>query len=283
LIANTICASLNLLFFIAIIYFKLLIIARFFYFKMAKFFGGTSRELEQQFFPPHKLHKDFQFHFSTPFSEINTTTEDGFNLNGLLFKVKHPKGLIFYLHGSSDAADIWGKISPTYNILNYDIFILDYPGYGKSDGSVTSERQLAGDIQTVYDELKRSYKESNIIIIGQSMGTGPAAKLASNNTPKALILQAPYYSISDWIYNIAPEINTSKMRFQFKTFESLPKIKVPVIIFHGDRDDAIYYGSSKKLSAFFKKGDELITLKGEGHNNFVNNLEYLCKMKVILQ
>lgn len=244
---------------------------------------NTIKELEQQFFPLHKLPKDFQFQFSTPFSEINTTTEDGFNLNGLLFKVKHPKGLIFYLHGSNEAADIWGKIAPTYNILNYDIFILDYRGYGKSDGSVTSEHQLAGDIQTVYDKLNLSYKESNIIIIGQSMGTGPATKLASNNTPKALILQAPYYSLSDWIYNIAPEINTSKMRFQFKTFELLPKIKAPVIIFHGDSDDAIYCGSSRKLSAFFKKGDELIMLKGEGHNNFVNNLEYLAKMKVILQ
>jgi alpha-beta hydrolase superfamily lysophospholipase len=241
------------------------------------------KELEQQFFPIHKLSQNRHFDFPTPFSEVNVATEDGFNLNGLLFKVKQPKGLIFYLHGSNDAVDIWGKIAPTYNSLNYDIFILDYRGYGKSEGRVTSERQLTGDIQTVYNKLKRSYKESNIIIIGQSMGTGPAANLARNNNPKALILQAPYYSLSDWIYNIAPEINTSKMRFQFKTFESLPKIKVPVIIFHGDSDNAIYYGSSIKLSALFKKGDELIMLKGEGHNNFVNNLEYLAKMKLILQ
>jgi len=244
---------------------------------------NTTKELEQQFFPPHKLHKDFQFHFSAPFSEVNITTEDGFNLNGLLFKVKQSKGLIFYLHGSNDAVDIWGKIAPTYNNFEYDIFILDYRGYGKSEGIVANETQLSGDIQKVYDKLKQNYSESNIVIIGQSMGTGPAAQLAANNNPKALILQAPYYSLSDWIYNIAPEINTSKMKFQFKTFELLPKIKVPVIIFHGDSDNAIYYGSSKKLSAFFKKGDELITLKGEGHNNFINNLKYLAKIKVILQ
>jgi len=244
---------------------------------------NTKKEIEQQFFPGHKLNKDFHFDFSTPFSEVNITTEDGCNLNGLQFKTKRSKGLIFYLHGSNDAVNIWGKIASTYLNLNYDIFILDYRGYGKSESVVTDEHQLSCDIQTVYNKLKQSYDEADIVIIGQSMGTGPAANLAFNNNPKTLILQAPYYSISDWIYNIAPEINTYNMNFQFKTFELLPKIKVPVIIFHGNKDQAIYYESSKKLSAFFKKGDELITLKGERHNNFINNIQYLTKMKAILQ
>lgn len=244
---------------------------------------NATKELEQQFFPGHKLDKYFHFDFSTPFTEVNITTEDGYNLNGLLFKVKKSKGLIFYLHGSNDAVNIWGRIAPFYLNLNYDIFILDYRGYGKSESVVTDERQLFSDIQTAYNKLKQSYDESRIVIIDQSMGTGPAAKLACNNNPKALILQAPYYSLSDWIYNIAPEIDTSNMNFHFNTFEFLPKIKVPVIIFHGDNDHAIYYGSSKKLSLFFKKGDEFFTLKGEGHNNFINNTEYLAKMKAFLQ
>lgn len=200
-----------------------------------------------------------------------------------MFKVYHSKGLIFYLHGSNDALNVWGKIAPIYNDFDYDIFILDYRGYGKSGSIVTDERQLSCDVQMAYNKLKENYDESRIVIIGQSMGTGPAAILACNNNPKAVILQAPYYSVSDWIYNLAPEINTSNLNFQFKTFEFLPKIKAPVTIFHGDSDDAIYYGSSKKLSAFFKKGDKLITLIGEGHNNFINTLEYLTKMKVILQ
>ena len=73
------------------------------------------------------------------------------------------------------------------------------------------------------------------------------------------------------------------MNFQFRTFEFLPKIKASVIIFHGDTDHAIYYGSSQKLGASFKKGDKLYTLKGEGHNDFINNPDYLARMKIILQ
>ena len=73
------------------------------------------------------------------------------------------------------------------------------------------------------------------------------------------------------------------LKYQFKTYEFLQKIKAPVTVFHGDADDAIYIGSSKKLSSFFKKGDKLFILKGEGHNNFSNNTAYLEKMKTILQ
>jgi fermentation-respiration switch protein FrsA (DUF1100 family) len=239
--------------------------------------------LERQFFPGFKLDKHFDFKFSTPFTEINISTVDGYQLNGLLFKVNQSKGLIFYLHGSNDAVNTWGKIAPIYNNLNYDIFILDYRGYGKSESIVTDERQLSCDVQIAYNKLKKKYDESKIVIIGQSMGTGPAAILACNNNPKALILQAPYYSVSDWIYNLAPEINTSTLNFQFKIFEFLPKIKAPVVIFHGDADQGIYYGSSKKLSSFFKKGDKLFTLKGEGHTNFIDNTEYLTQMKTVLQ
>lgn len=241
------------------------------------------KELEQQFFPGSKFQGEFHFEFSNPFTEFNFQTKDGYNLNGLRFKARLTNGVIFYLHGSNGGLDVWGKIAPFYTNLNYDIFILDYRGYGKSESKVSSESQLNEDVQMVYDNLRKIYRESMIIVVGQSMGTGPAAILTANNNPKALVLQAPYYSLSDWISNVAPGTDSSNMNFQFNTFEFLQKIKVPVTIFHGDADEAIYPGSSEKLSRFLKKGDQLFLLKGEGHTNFTSNTEYLEKMKTILQ
>ena len=115
---------------------------------------SVTKELEKQFFPGHKLNKDFHFDFPEPFNEVNIPTKDGYTLNGLLFKVKQSRGLIFYLHGSNGAVDTWGKIAPIYNNLGYDIFILDYRGYGKSESTVTDERQLNSDIQIAYHKLK---------------------------------------------------------------------------------------------------------------------------------
>ena len=239
--------------------------------------------LEQQLFPGSKLDKNFNFKFPGTFSELNIQTKDGYKLNGLLFKAKQPKGLIFFLHGSNYALNTWGNIAPVYTNLNYDIFLLDYRGYGKSESKVSSESQLNSDVQTAYNRLKLSYPESKIIVIGQSLGTGPATMLAANNNPQRLILQAPYYSLPDWIYYVVPGVDTSNMKYQFRTCDFLKKTKAAVTIFHGDADSAIYYGSSQKLSSFFKRGDKLFILKDEGHNDFSKNKEYLEELENILR
>jgi len=224
--------------------------------------GGNeiNKVLDQQLFPGTKQ-DETSIKFSNNFEEINVEMQDGFKLNGLLFKAKRSKGLIFYLHGSNGALDTWSKIAPTYLNLNYDIFILDYRGYGKSESKVASEKQLYSDVQAVYNNLKIRYPESKIVLIGQSIGSGAAAMLAANNNPKKLVLQAPYYSLADWIHSIAPKVDTANLKYQLKTYEFLQKTQAPVIIFHGDEDKAIYYGSSQKLSTFFKPGDKTYRLE----------------------
>ena len=57
---------------------------------------------------------------------------------------------------------------------------------------------------------------------------------------------------------------------------------MPVVIFHGDQDEVIYYGSSIKLKALFKPSDTLITLHGQGHNGMSDNLAYISQLKKVL-
>lgn len=95
---------------------------------------------------------------------------------------------LVYLHGNADSIDVWGKVAKTYNDLNYDVFLLDYRGYGKSEGQINGEQGLFDDIQTVYDEMKKRDSEDKIVVLGYSIGTGLAAKLTSTNKPHLLIL-----------------------------------------------------------------------------------------------
>lgn len=237
---------------------------------------------ENVIFYPQKLAKDFKFQFEQPFEEIDISSTDGAELNGLLFKAGDPKGVILYLHGNGGALDTWGDVATIYTSLNYDVFILDYPGYGKSEGEISSQEQLFQDIQIVYDKLKERYTEDKIIILGYSIGTGPAAHLASDNNPKLLILQAPYYSLVDMMKQSFTWVPTFILKYKFETNAYLKKVKVPVVIFHGNQDEVIYYGSSLKLKEEFKKGDTLITLEGQGHNGITDNSVYKSEMKRIL-
>ena len=90
-------------------------------------------------FQSARLPKDFKFDYKQKFEEVNIPSFDGAILNGLLFKAENSKGLIFYLHGNAGSLKNWGYISDLYTNFNYDIFILDYRGFGKSEGKTKNE------------------------------------------------------------------------------------------------------------------------------------------------
>jgi alpha-beta hydrolase superfamily lysophospholipase len=238
---------------------------------------------EKLLFFPDKLDKNYKFSFSHPFDEVNTKTKDGNLLNGLLFKTDSAKGLVFYLHGNAGSLDNWGDMAKRYTELHYNVFILDYPGYGKSEGTIKSKTQLFDAIQSAYNNMKKQYHENSIIILGYSIGTGPAAYLASTNHPKLLVLQAPYYSLTDMMRHIYPIIPTLLLKYKFQTNEYLKDCTMPVVIFHGDKDEVIYYGSSLKLKAEMKTSDTLITLKGQRHNGMADNPEYITAIKALFK
>lgn len=237
---------------------------------------------EKLIFLPEKLSRDYQYEFDIPFVEYNYPGEGGGLLNGLLFKSDSSRRLIFYLHGNAGSIRSWGEVAKNYTSLGYDIFILDYPGYGKSSGSIKNEKQLFEVIQLAYDSMKLTYPEKSIVVLGYSIGTGLAAKLSSSNQPKMLILQAPYYSMRDLMKKNYPLVPPFLLKYPLETNHYLLNCKMPVALIHGDRDEVIYYESSVKLRTILKPGDTLITLPGFGHNGMTNNENYLRSLKYLL-
>jgi len=237
---------------------------------------------ESLIFYPDVLPANYTFSFLQPFKEIPIKTKDGTTLSSVLFTTDRPKGVIFYLHGNAGALDSWGDVAKTYTALQYDVFMVDYRGYGKSQGSITSQQQMFDDIQAAYDTLKTRYAEDKIIVLGYSIGTGPAAHIAATNKPGRLILQAPYYSLTDMMLHTYPVIPTFILKYKLPTSDYLKQCTMPVTIFHGDADEVIYYGSSLKLQKLFKSGDTLITLHNQGHNGITGNGEYQAALTKIL-
>lgn len=249
---------------------------------------------ENLIFFPEKHGAQYQYNFEENFEEINIETNDELTLNNLLFKADTTKGVILFLHGNGGSIKGWGKRASIYTDLGYDIFMVDYRGYGKSEGSITNETMLYEDMQTIYDEVRRRYSEEKIIVMGYSLGTGLAAKVASTNNPRLLILLAPYYNFPD-VVNYTTETSESFvlklagflpttwfLKYHFKTNEFIQNCDMPIVIFHGDADKEIYLGSSLKLQNYFKPEDKLIILEAQVHNGIMKNQEYLNKIGNIL-
>jgi len=238
---------------------------------------------EALIFPGTKLPRGYTYNFQLPFTEYAIKTNDRDTLNACLFKATSPKGLIFYLHGNGGNLQSWGTVAAYYTSLGYDLFMADYPGYGKSTGHITSLQQLFNAVGAAYAFIKPNYPENHIIILGYSIGTGPAAWLASKNHPQKLVLLAPYYSLSDLVQKTYPFVPAFILKYNINTYKYIQQVAAPITIFHGDADEVIYYGSSLKLKRYFKREDTLITLHGQPHNGIDENSDYLAGLKDILQ
>ena len=231
---------------------------------------------------PTTLDPDYSFRFSYPFEEWYIQTEDGVILNAVLFKADESRGLVFYLHGNRGSLNNAGNEADPFLDSGYDVFMMDYRGFGKSDGSWESEEQLLSDVSLAYEKVLEQYDESQIIIAGYSLGTGPATYLAARHHPQLLILQAPYFSLVDIMEHDFSFLPTFILKYPLETGNYLPEVEAPVVIFHGDRDNTIYYGSSLKLQELFKPGDQLITLEGGGHGRMRRNTDYLRGLAQVL-
>jgi len=237
---------------------------------------------EKLLFFPSKLPKDYTFQFPQKFEEINLKTKDNFELNGVLFKAKNSKGVVLFLHGNGGSIETWGLGADFYLENNYDIFYLDYRGYGKSEGSIKSEKQMIGDGQLAYDFLKKHYQENHIILSGTSMGTGIATQLAQRNNPKTLLLNAPYFSLESLIIETVKVIPYFIIRYKFKTYQYLQDVSCPIFIFHGKEDKTIPCQHSEKLKKV-KPEAKLYIIENFGHNDLMSSIKFQEEMKKILE
>ncbi len=245
--------------------------------------GVLYSKQERLLFFPTRLPATYRFHFPIPFREHWTTAADGTRLHGLLFHAPHAKGLVFYLHGNGGALDSWGEAAETYVQLGYDVFMLDYRGYGKSGGRISSQAQLLADVQAAYQQLLPQYPESRTVVLGYSLGTGLATWLAARQHPRLLILQAPYFSMRDMAARNYPFVPGFLLRYPLPTNELLGRVTAPVVLFHGDRDAVIDHQASLRLQALLKPGDQVIILPGAGHNGLTSNPEYRRELARLLR
>lgn len=216
-------------------------------------------------FRPEPLAADFRFEFPQTFSEINLPV-DGATLNALHFSTSNPKGVVLFFHGNAGSLRRWGEVAESFTTRGYDLYIFDYRGYGKSTGKIASEKQLLDDADQVYRYVSQRYAAQNIVLYGRSLGTGLAAQIALRHPANMLILETPYVSLKDLTAQFYPLVPGFLLKYPLRTDLALPKIKIPVYLFHGTADEVIPYESSQRILPLIRSPKELVTIPGGAHN-----------------
>jgi len=229
---------------------------------------------EAMIFQGSTLPADHQFHFDLPFEE-RTIAVDGARLSGIRFTQDDPLGLIFFLHGNGGNLESWTSGADYYQRVNYDMFMFDYRGYGKSTGNIRSEAQLHEDVRKAWDSIAPQYVDKPIVIYGRSLGAALAAELAAHVDAEKVILVSPFSSLEAMAKAQYPLLPSALVRYPLRTSEVIGKIKSPIVLVHGDRDTLIPIEQSEILLKLANGRAKLLVIAGAGHNDVHQYRSYI--------
>lgn len=235
------------------------------------------------FFPSKRLELTPEI-VDLPFEDVYLTTQDGICLNGWFIPNRDTDYTLFFLHGNAgNIGDRVEKLKLLYE-LGVNLFIIDYRGYGKSEGK-PSEKGLYLDAKTGYSYLVEEKKidSKNIILYGESLGCAVAIDLAVKEEIGGVILEGAFPSIKEMgrvVYPFLPSIFFSK---RFDSLSKISKIKAPVLFIHSKEDEIVPIRLAKKLYDNTISKKKFVELKG-GHNTcfFDSRGLYLTSMRYFL-
>ena len=242
--------------------------------------------LQERFlFHPEKLSQAYVYNFKVPFEEVNIPFNDTDTLNMIKFFPKDSvrRGVVVYFHGNKENIERYAKFAANFTNHGYEVWMEDYPGFGKSTGERTEKKMYQQALQ-VQKMAAGKYGRDSIIIYGKSFGTGIAAYVAAESDCRRLILETPYYSIPALFSCYAPIYPTQLMStYKIPTNKFLLDVHCPVSIFHGTDDGVIPYRCAYRLKAVLKPTDEFITIEKGTHQNLNDFPMFRQKLDSLLE
>ena len=265
--------NIDIYFIILVITVIILVIGILIYFFQHKFF-----------FQSEKLPADFKFAYDHLKAEEKfVETEKGAHISYLHFQVDYPKGVVIYLKGNTKSIKGWGKFAIDFTRLGYEVVMMDYRGFGKSTGKRTVEA-MKRDSQFIYNIVKKEFSEDKIIVYGRSLGSGFAARLASKNNPRLLILTSPLYSLLRTIHRYMPFMPAKPfLRYNIPTFQYLKNVRCPIKIIHGSDDRLVPINTAIDLSEVKPELTRLYVILRAGHIDIHQFEEYHRVMEEIFE
>ncbi len=217
-----------------------------------------------QYMPMGKVEK-----VADGFREIQLTTEDRIKILAWIHDSKDAQKAILFFHGNAgNLADREEKLQ-AFVKRGFAVLAISYRGYFGSQGK-PSEAGLMMDADAAYKFLLgQGYPTKNIILFGESLGSGVAIQFAAKHKFHAVILESPFSSVVSVAQNrywFAP-VNLL-LKDKFNSIAFAPEISSPVLIFHGTADDVVRFEEGQKLYHAIKSPKKFIEIQGAGHLDF---------------
>lgn len=221
-----------------------------------------------------------------PYEDILLKTDDGFVIHGWFVPYQDARNTIVFFHGNAGNISHRLDTIQMFHKTGANIFIIDYRGYGKSEGTPTEEGTYKDALAAWhYLTVERHIPSGQIIISGRSLGGAIAAWLATQTHPAALILESTFVSVVNMGKKYYPYLPVELLaRIRYPTIDRIALVTSPVMIVHSINDEIIPYEQGREL---FKKANspkEFLGIRG-GHNDgfLVSRNKYINGLESFIQ
>lgn len=204
------------------------------------------------------------------YEDVFFTAEDGTKLHGWYLPGEPEQPVVVFCHGN--AGNISHRVDNLRLLreLGLAVFIFDYRGYGQSKGKA-SEEGTYSDMRGAIDWLtKKGWGPQQMIYFGRSVGAGVALQLALELPPAALVLESPFTSIKamgQHHYTLLWLLAGWAIDARYDNLTKISHLKVPLLLFHGDRDEIVPQQMGKQLFEAAPQPKRFYSIPRAGHND----------------
>lgn len=204
-----------------------------------------------------------------PLEDVWFSAGDGTRLFGWYVEASVTQPVLLWCHGN--AGNLIHRLDNLRALfrMGLSVFLFDYRGYGRSPGT-PSEQGLYQDALGAYDYLMRTrrVRPERVVIFGRSLGAAVAAELASQQPAAGLILESCFPSVEAVAkyYYLGLPVHWL-LGAEFRLIDRLPRLSLPKLIIHGDRDDIIPLELGRRVYNAAKPPKSFYVVQGADHNN----------------
>ncbi|MBY8937536.1 alpha/beta hydrolase [Pseudomonas fluorescens] len=190
-----------------------------------------------------------------------------------------PRALIYFGGNAEDVSRNLPEFAEAFP--DYAVYLLNYRGFGGSGGS-PSEAAIAEDALALFDQVYASHPQ--IAVVGRSLGSGVAVRLASQRPVQQLILVTPYNNLEEIAARQYPWVPVKwLLKDRFESGKYAAHIRVPTLLLAASDDEVIPRASTQRLLENFPQGVAVLrVVPDSGHNSISDRAQYLQWMKDVL-
>ncbi len=220
-----------------------------------------------------------------PFEDVELVTDDSLLLHGWYVPAPERRGTVLFFHGNAGNISHRLESIAVFRDLGLDIFIIDYRGYGRSEGE-PSEPGMYLDAEAAWRHLveERRVPAHEVVIFGRSLGAAAAAWLGTRIEPGALIVESSMTSARDMARRVYPWFPSSLiLRLRFPVAEFVASAPCPVLVIHARQDEIIPFDMGEALHAAAPEPKAFLAITGDHNSAFlIDQARYVAGLGAFL-